>query len=148
MMELLSQNSIFADINAKSKKQLLEGLSKLASENTDIDQDKIYDVLSAREDLGTTGIGKGIAIPHGKFPELQKISGLFIRLKNPIDFDSVDEKPVDLIFTLLAPEGAGADHLRALAQVSRTLRNPECREKLRAAKDPKDLREILAESES
>ena len=101
--------------------------------------------LTERERLGTTGVGQGIAIPHGRLADLEKIVGVFARLDTPIDYDAVDKQPVDLVFMLLAPEGAGADHLKALARVSRLLRNQAACEKLRAAKTAEALYAILTE---
>src|SRR5215471_7040702 len=97
-----------------------------------VDERRLFDRLLERERLGSTGIGGGIAIPHGRMPSLTKPVGLFARLAHPVDFDSIDERPVDTVFLLLAPEGAGADHLKALARVSRLLRDRGLVEKLRA----------------
>ena len=99
-----------------------------------------------RERLGTTGVGNGIAIPHGKLPTLDRLYGLFARLERPVDFDSIDEQPVDLIFLLLAPETAGADHLKALARVSRLLRDKSACEKLRGTEEAEALYALLTES--
>ncbi|MCG8508909.1 MAG: PTS sugar transporter subunit IIA, partial [Rhodospirillales bacterium] len=106
----------------------------------------VFDVLLERERLGTTGVGNGIAIPHGKLPSLEGLYGVFARLENPIDFDSIDEQPVDLIFLLLAPESAGADHLKALARVSRLLRDKASVEKLRGTDSAEALYALLTES--
>ena len=103
----------------------------------------IFDTLMQREKLGSTGIGHGIAIPHGKLPKLEKLFGLFARLDRPIDFESLDGQPVDLVFLLLAPEGAGADHLKALASVARLLRDPEIAHKLRELSDAEALYAVL-----
>ena len=110
---------------------------------TGLDERTVFDVLLERERLGTTGVGKGVAIPHGKTAEIDTICGLFARLDQPIDFDSVDDQPVDLIFLLLAPEGAGADHLKALSRVSRLFRDAQICEQLREAEDASALYEIL-----
>jgi PTS system nitrogen regulatory IIA component len=99
-----------------------------------------------RENLGSTGTGGGIAIPHGKLPKLQRVMGLFARLERPVDFDSIDGQPVDLVFVLLAPEGAGADHLKALSRIARLTRDPANAQKLRAARDEATLRVLLAQS--
>ena len=103
----------------------------------------IFDTLMQREKLGSTGIGHGIAIPHGKLPKLEKLFGLFARLDRPIDFESLDGQPVDLVFLLLAPEGAGADHLKALASVARLLRDPDIAHKLRESSDSEALYAVL-----
>jgi PTS system nitrogen regulatory IIA component len=99
-----------------------------------------------RERLGTTGVGNGIAIPHGKLPSLDRLYGLFARLERPIDFQSIDDQPVDLIFLLLAPESAGADHLKALARVSRLLRDKAVCEKLRGTEESEPIYALLTES--
>ena len=104
----------------------------------------ILEILQQRERLGSTGIGNGIAIPHGKLPKLERLFGLFARLDRPIDFEALDGQPVDLIFLLLAPEGAGADHLKALARVARLLRDPEVARKLRNSHDADALYAVLA----
>ena len=106
---------------------------------------RIFETLMERERLGTTGMGQGIAIPHGRIAGIEKISGLFARLDPPIGYDAIDEQPVDLVFLLLAPEGAGADHLKALARVSRLLRDQATCEKLRATTDPQVLYALLTE---
>ena len=131
--DLISPASVVANLRVGSKKQALQDLAKRAAETTGLPERAIFEVLLERERLGTTGVGNGIAIPHGKLPGLRRLYGLFARLETPIDFDSVDEQPVDLIFLLLAPEAAGADHLKALARVSRLLRDRAGCEKLRGA---------------
>src|SRR5262245_26828976 len=123
LSDLVTQTGVVADLKAQSKKQLLQELSARASKITGIAERTIFETLLERERLGTTGVGHGIAIPHGKLPGLTSIVGLFARLDGKIDFDAIDDQPVDLVFLLLAPEGAGADHLKALARVSRFLRN-------------------------
>ena len=113
---------------------------------TDLHERTIFDVLLERERLGTTGVGNGIAIPHGKLPGIDRLYGLFARLETPIDFDAIDEQPVDLIFMLLAPENAGADHLKALARVSRLLRDKASCEKLRGSDRADALYALLTET--
>ena len=143
MVELLVQDGVVANLKASSKKQALQELSQQAASLTGLHDRVIFDVLLQREKLGTTGIGRGIAIPHGKMQELERLHGLFARLPKPIDFDAIDEQPVDLIFLLLAPESAGADHLKALARISRLLRDEAVCEKLRGAHDPEALFALL-----
>ncbi|MES1155796.1 MAG: PTS sugar transporter subunit IIA, partial [Pseudorhodoplanes sp.] len=104
----------------------------------------VFETLLQREKLGSTGIGHGIAIPHGKLSKLERLFGLFARLDRPIDFESLDGQPVDLIFLLLAPEGAGADHLKALARVARLLRDPDTASKLRDSRDADAIYAVLA----
>ena len=143
--ELLTSDSVIPRLRATSKKQALQELSKRAAEVSGLYERQIFDVLLERERLGTTGVGNGIAIPHGKLPGLSRLYGLFARLEHPVDFDSIDEQPVDLIFLLLAPEAAGADHLKALARVSRLLRDRTICEKLRGADNPDALYALLTE---
>ncbi len=143
MVDLLAQDGVVANLKAGSKKQALQELSQQAATLTGLHERMIFDVLLQREKLGTTGIGRGIAIPHGKMQELERLHGIFARLPKPIDFDAIDEQPVDLIFLLLAPESAGADHLKALARISRLLRDDAVCAKLRGADNPEALFALL-----
>ena len=144
--DLITPDSIFSKLPATSKKQALQELAKRASDISELNERVIFDALIERERLGTTGVGNGIAIPHGKLAGLDRLQGLFARLDKPIEFDSIDEQPVDLIFLLLAPECAGADHLKALARVSRLLRDRLTCEKLRGSEDPNALYALLIET--
>ena len=144
--DLISSNVVVANLKATSKKQVLQDLSRRAADVTGLHERAIFDVLMERERLGTTGVGNGIAIPHGKLPELDRLHGHFARLEQPVDFQSIDERPVDLIFLLLAPESAGADHLKALAKVSRVLRDDSICEKLRGTDTSDALYAILTGS--
>ena len=146
VVELLTDQCIVANLKVSSKKQALQELAKRAARLTGQPERKIFDVLVERERLGTTGVGHGIAIPHGKLPELDKLYALFARLEAPIDFDAIDEQPVDLICVLLAPETAGADHLKALARVSRLLRDRAICEKLRGAESAEAIHALISES--
>lgn len=146
--DLLSPKGVIANLRASSKKQALHDLAKRAAELSGQDERAIFDVLVERERLGTTGVGNGIAIPHGKLAKLGQLIGLFARLERPVDFDAIDEHPVDLIFLLLAPESAGADHLKALARVSRLLRDKGMCEKLRGTDNPDALYALLTETAS
>ncbi|MEQ9527742.1 MAG: PTS IIA-like nitrogen regulatory protein PtsN [Parvibaculaceae bacterium] len=141
--DIIKERSVVASLKATSKKQALTELASLAAERTGLPEREIFDVLLERERLGTTGVGSGIAIPHGKLPGLDGIFGCFARLEEPVDFDSVDGQPVDLVFLLLAPETAGADHLKALARISRLLRNAASCEKLRGAATTEALDDLL-----
>lgn len=141
--DLLAPNGIIPDMAAKSKKQALQELAGRASDVTGLEARDIFDTLLQRERLGSTGLGRGIAIPHVKFRALNEIVALFARLVEPIPFDSHDDEPVDLIFLLLAPEHASGDHLKALARISRLVREPAMLERLRHAKDAAAIREIL-----
>lgn len=143
--DLVSPEGVVAHLKVTSKKQTLQDLSARAAELTGVSDKTIYETLLERERLGSTGVGHGIAIPHGKLSQLTRLHGLFARLDSPVDFESVDDQPVDLVFLLLAPEGAGADHLKALARISRLLRNASVVEKLRASDDPAALFAILTE---
>ena len=144
--DFITPASIFSKLPATSKKQALQELAKRASDISELNERVIFDALIERERLGTTGVGNGIAIPHGKLAGLDRLHGLFARLDKPIEFESIDEQPVDLIFLLLAPECAGADHLKALARVSRLLRDRSTCEKLRGSEDPNALYALLIET--
>ncbi len=143
--DIISPPAVVADLKATSKKQALQELAKRAQEVTGLAERRIFDALLERERLGTTGVGMGIAIPHAKLHELDRLYGLFARLAQPIDFDAIDDAPVDLLFLLLAPESAGADHLKALARVSRLLRDKAMCAKLRGADNPDALFALLIE---
>ncbi|MCK5165940.1 MAG: PTS IIA-like nitrogen regulatory protein PtsN [Rhodospirillaceae bacterium] len=143
--DLITIECVVPGLKVTSKKQALQELSKRAAEITGEHERVIFDVLMERERLGTTGVGHGIAIPHGKLANLDRLYGLFARLEQPIDFNSIDEHPVDLIFLLLAPETAGADHLKALARVSRLLRDGDVCEKLRSTEEAEALYVLLTD---
>ena len=144
--DLTSSKLVVANLKATSKKQVLQDLSRRASDATGLNERAIFDVIMDRERLGSTGVGNGIAIPHGKLPDLDRLHGVFARLEQPVDFQAIDDRPVDLIFLLLAPESAGADHLKALAKVSRVLRDEGTCEKLRGTDTSDALYAILTES--
>jgi PTS system nitrogen regulatory IIA component len=144
--ELIGPGGVVANLRVTSKKQALQELAKRAAEITGQPERAIFEVLIERERLGTTGVGNGIAIPHGKLTNLDRLYGLFARLEAPIDFDAIDEQPVDLICVLLAPETAGADHLKALARVSRLLRDRAVCDKLRGTDSAEAIRALLTES--
>lgn len=148
MNDLLQPEAIIASLKATSKKQALQELARRAAELTGLGERQIFDVLLERERLGTTGVGRGIAIPHGKLAGLSHVFGLFARLDKPIEFDSIDDRSVDLVFLLLAPEGAGADHLKALARVSRMLRDEALCEKLRGCQSPDAIWALLTQTEA
>jgi len=144
--DLITPAGVIPKLRATGKKHALQELAKRAADVTGLHERAIFDVLLERERLGSTGVGNGIAIPHGKLPELQKLHGVFARLDSAIDFDSVDDQPVDLVFLLLAPEAAGADHLKALARVSRLLRDRTVCEKLRGANSADAIYALLTEA--
>jgi len=141
--DLLAQDGVFPALAAKSKKQALQELAKRAAEVTGLEERTIFDTLLQRERLGSTGLGRGIAIPHVKFRSLGEIVCLFARLAEPIEFEAHDGEPVDLVFLLLAPEHASGDHLKALSRISRLMREPSALERIRSAKDAGEIREIL-----
>ena len=141
--DLLVPEAVVAALKAQGKKQLLQELAARAHGLTALPERRVFETLIERERLGTTGVGSGIAIPHGRMAEVTAITGLFARLDAPIEYEAVDSQPVDLVFMLLAPENAGADHLKALARVSRLLRDKQVCEKLRAAASAEALYAIL-----
>ena len=144
--DLVAPEAILPALKVISKKQALQELASRAAALTGQNERSVFEVLLQREKLGTTAVGYGVAIPHGKLPKLEKLFGLFARLERPIDFEAMDGQPVDLIFLLLAPEGAGADHLKALARVSRLLRDRSLVEKLRATESADALYALLVET--
>jgi nitrogen PTS system EIIA component len=143
---LTGPDAVLASVKASGKKALLAELASRAATILKLDERRLFDRLLERERLGSTGIGGGIAIPHGRLGTLDKPHGLFARLVHPVDFDSIDERPVDIVFLLVAPEGAGADHLKALARVSRLLRDRSLVEKLRATESADALYALLVDS--
>ena len=142
--DLVSPNAIIPAMKVNGKKQALQEIAAKAASLTGQNERAILEILLQREKLGSTGVGNGVAIPHGKLPKLGNVFGLFARLERPVDFEALDGQPVDLIFLLLAPEGAGADHLKALARVARLLRDPEVARKLRASNGAEALYAVLA----
>jgi PTS system nitrogen regulatory IIA component len=143
---LTGPEAVLACVKASGKKALLAELASKSASVFKVDERRLFDRLLERERLGSTGIGGGIAIPHGRLASLDKPVGLFARLAHPVDFDAIDERPVDIVFLLVAPEGAGADHLKALARVSRLLRDRKLVEKLRATDSAEALYALLVDS--
>jgi nitrogen PTS system EIIA component len=141
---LTGPDAVLASVKASGKKALLAELAARAASMLKLDERRLFDRLLERERLGSTGIGGGIAIPHGRMSSLGEPRGLFARLAHPIDFDSIDERPVDIVFLLVAPEGAGADHLKALARIARLLRDQDVAKKLRASRDAQAIYSVLA----
>ena len=146
--DLLAPEAVLPALKVQSKKQLLQDLAARAAILTRLPEKRIFETLFERERLGTTGVGAGIAIPHGRMTGIAKITGLFARLESGLDYEAVDGRPVDLVFMLLAPENAGADHLKALARVSRLLRSQPTCEKLRAAGTAEAIYAILTDRNS
>jgi len=143
--ELITPDSVVAQLRASTKKQLLQEIAKRAAQLTGLTERTIFETLMERERLGSTGIGRGTAVPHGRVHNLARICGMFVRLEKPVEFDAVDDQPVDLVFLLLTPDGAGADHLKALARVTRLLRDRSVCEKLRGADRADALYAILTD---
>jgi len=141
--ELLAPKGVVSALKASDKKEAIQGLAARLGALIQRDPNEIFEILLQRERLGSTGIGGGVAIPHAKLPKLDKIVGVFARLHKPIDFDALDGEPVDLVFALLAPEQAGADHLKALARIARLLRDPQVAEKLRSVADSDQMFAVL-----
>ena len=146
LSDLIEVPAILPALKANSKKQLLQLLAERAGSITGIPEREIFDTILQRERLGSTGVGNGIAIPHGKLPGVKRITGVFARLDQPVDFDSLDDQPADLIFLLLAPEGAGADHLKALSRIARVLRDGETVAKIRGTRDASAIHALLSET--
>jgi PTS system nitrogen regulatory IIA component len=129
--DLLDIEAVIPRVHAPSKRLALAQISEVAGRRFGLKPTEVLDALLDREQLGSTGVGHGVAVPHARFQGLNRMRGIFMRLDAPVDFDAVDEQPVDLLFALLAPADAGAEHLRALARVSRILRRPDLRQQLR-----------------
>lgn len=145
---ILSPDAVRVDINVSSKKRLLQEMAELAAAQYGLNAEQVFAAMQERESLGPTGMGGGVAIPHARLPELDRVVGLFATLQKAVDFEAVDRRAVDLVFVLLAPEEAGAAHLRALAKVSRTLRDTSICEKLRSATDASALYALLTDAEA
>jgi nitrogen PTS system EIIA component len=144
LSHLLPSKAIRTAVSVSTKRQLLALIGDAAAAMTGLPEREIFDALLQRERLGSTGIGSGIAIPHAKFARLEQLHGLFFQLERPVDFEALDGQPVDLIFVLLAPEDAGADHLKALARVARVLRDPNTAKQLRQTGDHAMISQIFA----
>ena len=143
--DLVTPASVIANLRAASKRQALQELAKRAAALTGRHERAIFEVLLERERLNTTGIGNGTALPHGRLPDLPRLYGLFARLEKPIDFEAIDNQPVDVIFMLLTPASAGADHLKALARISRLLRDRTICDKLRGTDRSDALYALLSD---
>lgn len=146
LTDLLTADAIIPSLRVHSKKAAIQELCDRASTVSGLPGKNLVDAVLQREKLGSTGVGKGIAIPHGKVTACGRIFGVFARLERPIDFDALDGEPVDLAFLLVAPESAGADHLKALASIARLLRQPHVTAKLRVARDPATILSIMSDS--
>ena len=143
LSDLVVPQAVVPALRVNNKKQALHELAARAARICGRNEREVLEVLMQRERLGSTGIGSGIAIPHGKLARLERLFGVFARLERPIDFEALDGQPVDLMFLLLAPEAAGADHLKALARIARLLRDTDIAEKLRESRDAEALYAVL-----
>lgn len=146
LADLIAQSSILHALKASSKKKVLQELAACAAEEVGLSEREIFDVILQRERLGSTGVGNGIAIPHGKLPKLDRILCFCAKLETAVDFDALDDQPVDLVFLLLAPEDAGADHLKALSRIARVLRDGDKVEKIRGAQSDSAIYALLTQT--
>ena len=145
LAEIISAQAVIPHLKAQNKKQLLQDLAQAMAPLVAVDHRIVFESLLTREKLGSTGLGQGIAIPHGRLPNITRVYGVFARLAAPVAYDSVDGEPVDLVFALLSPDQAGADHLKALARISRLLREADTMKKLRGTDSAQGLYAILTE---
>ena len=143
LADILAERAVLCCTGVKTKRQLFEDLAARAAELTGHPQAEILEAITSREELGSTGLGNGIAVPHGKIAGLKGVTAVFARLDQPIEFDSVDDQPVDIVVMLLAPTGAGADHLKALSRVARLLRTEAVVDELRRIDDCAQLHSVL-----
>ena len=143
--ELLDRSAISLRVSAANKKKALAVIAEIAARNFHLDAGEVLDALSEREAAGSTGVGHGVAVPHARLDGLERMRGVFVRIEQPVEFEAVDDQPVDLLFALFAPKNAGADHLRALARVSRVMRQGELREQLRTARTADALHALLVQ---
>lgn len=143
--ELLDRSAISLRVSATDKRKALAVIAEIAARNFTLDAGDVLDALLEREVAGSTGVGHGVAVPHARLETLGRMRGVFVRLEHPVEFEAVDDKPVDLLFALFAPKNAGAEHLRALARVSRLLRHAELREQLRKARTADALHALLVQ---
>jgi nitrogen PTS system EIIA component len=148
LAEIINARAVLPHVKAQNKKHLLQELAAAMGAIVAVDHRIIFETLLTREKLGSTGLGQGIAIPHGRLPNITRVYGLFARLSAPVVYDSVDGVPVDLVFVLISPDQAGADHLKALARISRLLREPDTIKKLRGTDSAEGLYAILTEPTS
>ena len=148
LSNFLRPNAVRVLGHSASKKRLFQDLADIAQTAYGLNAAMTVDALQERETLGPTGVGHGVALPHARLHGLERVAGVFVRLEKPLDFDAVDRMPGDLVFALFAPKDSGVEHLKALAMVSRTLRNEAIRAKLRSNTDPAALHAVLTESHS
>jgi PTS system nitrogen regulatory IIA component len=141
---LLERDAVAARVSATTKRQALAVMADIAARRLGREPQEVLEALVEREQQGSTGVGQGVAVPHARLEGLDRMVGVFVKLENPVPFDAVDDRPVDLLFGLFAPKAAGVDHLRALARVSRLLRQGELREQLRQARTVDAVYALLA----
>lgn len=141
--DIISKSAVLDHVQASGKRELIQSLAEKISDFSGLDERVIFDAVWERENLGSTGYGEGVAFPHARIEGLDKVCGMFARLDEPVDFDSLDNKPVDLVFLLISPENSGADHLTALAALSRILKTEGSCEKLRKARSIDEIYAIL-----
>lgn len=146
--DLLAPKGVILRGGVSSKRQALHAVAEAASHALGIDDGRILEALLEREALGSTGLGSGVAVPHARLREIDRVTAVFVRLETPVAYDAVDDRPVDLLFALFAPPKDGAEHLRALAAVSRALRSAELREQLRQARTPDAIRALFVKDEA
>jgi len=142
---LLDLRAISPRVGGSSKRQVLSVIADIAGRNFGLPQEQVLDALLEREAAGSTGVGHGVAVPHARVDGVDRMRAVFVRLEQPVAFEAVDDQPVDLLFALFAPKGASSEHLRALARVSRLLRQPEIREQLRQAKTAEAIHLLLVQ---
>ncbi|MEM1374513.1 MAG: PTS sugar transporter subunit IIA [Pseudomonadota bacterium] len=145
LIDLLRPEAVKVLTSTTSKKRLFHDVAAMLEAAHDVDMPTAVEALLERENLGPTAVGKGVALPHARVPEIESVIGAFVRLEKPLEFDAVDKQPVDLIFFLFAPEEAGVEHLKALALVARTLRDDTVCEKLRSNRNPAALHGIFSQ---
>jgi PTS system nitrogen regulatory IIA component len=146
--DLLDRGAISLRVSAPNKRTVLAAIAEIAARNFGLEAGDVLDALAEREMAGSTGVGYGVAVPHARLDDLQRMRGVFVRLEQPVEFEAVDDQPVDLLFALFAPKNAGAEHLRALARVSRLLRQAELREQLRNARTADAVHALLVQEAS
>jgi PTS system nitrogen regulatory IIA component len=141
--DLLDRGAIAPRVSASSKRQALSVIAEIAARAFGVKAPEVFDALMEREAVGSTGVGHGVAAPHARLPGLDRMRGVFVRLEQPVEFGAVDDQPVDLLFALFSPPESDSEHLRALARVSRHLRQADLREQLRKAQGPDAIRALL-----
>ncbi|MBN3859123.1 PTS IIA-like nitrogen regulatory protein PtsN [Neisseriaceae bacterium PsAf] len=141
--ELLPLENVVLDLDVSSKKRLFEEVAEVFANNEQVDTDKVFQSLLSREKLGSTGLGCGVAIPHGRIPGLENAIAAFIRLKNPIDFEAQDEKPVSLLFVVLVPDESSTEHLKILSHLAQKFSDKEIRDQLKSLESPQDIVDVI-----